>query len=79
MANNISFIATNGRHGPKMGQSEFTGININLETLNTVDLDTENNLVTLGPGVRMWDVQTAMYNAGKEIRRCSGETSFFRG
>lgn len=68
MANDIPFIATNGGHGPKVGQGQFTGININLANFNAVTIDTENNLVTLGAGVKMWDVQSAMYNVGKELR-----------
>ncbi|KAK0757781.1 hypothetical protein N5P37_009797 [Trichoderma harzianum] len=66
--NNIPFIATNGGHGPKQGQGSFTGININLGSFNTVSIDTANNLVTVGAGVKLWDVQTGLYNVGKEIQ-----------
>ncbi|KAK4064093.1 CAZyme family AA7 [Trichoderma aggressivum f. europaeum] len=66
--NNIPFIATNGGHGPKKGQGSFTGINVNLASFNTVKIDTTNNLVTVGAGVKLWDVQTGLYNVGKEIQ-----------
>jgi FAD/FMN-containing dehydrogenase len=70
VANNIPFIATNGGHGPKVGQGQFTGINVNLASFNTVSIDTTNNLMTIGAGVKLWDVQTGLYNVGKEIRKC---------
>src|SRR3954471_8333789 len=44
VANKIPFIATNGGHGPKVGQGQFTGINVNLASFNTVNIDTANNL-----------------------------------
>ncbi|KAJ5272902.1 hypothetical protein N7478_008027 [Penicillium angulare] len=62
------FIATNGGHGPKTGQGKFTGINVNLANFNTVSIDTTNNLVTLGAGVKLWDVQRGLYDVGKEIQ-----------
>lgn len=68
MANNIPFIATNGGHGPKVGQGQFNGINVNLANFNSVIIDTDNNLVTLGAGVKQWDVQSGMYDVGKELR-----------
>lgn len=68
MANKIPFIATNGGHGPKLGQGQFTGINVNLAKFNTVTLDAARNRVTLGAGVRLWDVMTTLYKAGKEIQ-----------
>ncbi|KAJ5382602.1 hypothetical protein N7517_000513 [Penicillium concentricum] len=68
VANKIPFIATNGGHGPKVGQGQFTGINVNLASFNTVSIDTTNNLVTLGAGVKLWDVQKGLYDVGKEIQ-----------
>ncbi|KAJ5826944.1 hypothetical protein N7447_003707 [Penicillium robsamsonii] len=68
VANNIPFIATNGGHGPKFGQGQFTGINVNLASFNTVTIDTTNNLVTLGAGVKLWDIEKGLYDVGKEIQ-----------
>jgi FAD/FMN-containing dehydrogenase len=68
VANKIPFIATNGGHGPKVGQGQFTGINVNLASFNKVSIDTTNNLVTIGAGVKLWDVQKGLYDIGKEIR-----------
>ncbi|KAL4905450.1 hypothetical protein BDW74DRAFT_185017 [Aspergillus multicolor] len=68
VANKIPFIATNGGHGPKLGQGQFTGINVNLGSFNSVSIDTEKNLVTVGAGVKLWDVQKGLYDVGREIQ-----------
>ncbi len=71
MANNISFIATNGGHGAKVNLGRFTGLNINLAGLNTVTVDAAHNRMTLGPGATLGDMASAVFAAGKEIRMYS--------
>ncbi|KAI0377215.1 hypothetical protein F5Y04DRAFT_273242 [Hypomontagnella monticulosa] len=68
VANKIPFIATNGGHGPKLGQGQFTGINVNLANFDTITLDAANNLVTVGAGVKLGELQKTLFDAGKEIQ-----------
>jgi FAD/FMN-containing dehydrogenase len=43
-------------------------IDIDLSNFKTVDLDVENNQVTVGGGATYGQLYDPLYNAGKEIR-----------
>ncbi|RMZ82267.1 hypothetical protein DV738_g1892, partial [Chaetothyriales sp. CBS 135597] len=67
-ANDIPFLATNGGHGTKANLSQFTGIDVNLANFNSVSVDTNNNLLTVGPGVVLGQISTTLLPLGKELR-----------
>ncbi|KAL9619499.1 MAG: hypothetical protein Q9160_005862 [Pyrenula sp. 1 TL-2023] len=66
-ANNISFLATNGGHGAGIGYSSNSGIDINLDNLNSVSVDVANNEMTIGAGAKIQDVTQPLYDAGKSV------------
>lgn len=67
-ANNISFLATNGGHGAGIGYGTISGIDINLDNLNSVSIDVANNELTIGAGVKIGDVIQPLYDAAKTVR-----------
>ena len=68
VANNISFLATNGGHGAGVGYGSVSGIDINLELLNSVTVDVAKNEMTIGAGVKIEDIIQPLYDAGKAVR-----------
>jgi hypothetical protein len=72
-ANCVPFLATSaGRHGysPSFGQL-VDGLAIDLSNLNTVHVNAEANLMTVGGGVRIKDILEPLYRVGKELRKYS--------
>lgn len=78
-ANKIPFLATAGGHGVSSTFGTLkNGIEIDLGHFNSINLDSVNNLVTVGGAVRLGQLFDPLYAAGKEIStsavRASGET-----
>ncbi|RDW76676.1 FAD-binding oxidoreductase [Aspergillus mulundensis] len=69
VANNVSFMATNGGHGTSLIYGTVNGLDINLENFNSVDIDLESNTVTVGAGAKLGDITIPLYEAGKAIPR----------
>jgi fumiquinazoline A oxidase len=68
--NEIAFLATGGGHGTTITLGGLEqGIEIDMSNLNQVDIDTENNLITVGGGTRFENVVPALYAAGREMRK----------
>ncbi|RDW91774.1 hypothetical protein BP5796_01168 [Coleophoma crateriformis] len=64
-ANDISFLATGGRHGYTTTLGELQGgLEIDLGQFDTVEVDTSAKTVTLGGAVQIGQVLDPLYNAG---------------
>ncbi|ELR03672.1 hypothetical protein GMDG_06315 [Pseudogymnoascus destructans 20631-21] len=74
--NNISFLATGRGHGSTGTLAALNGIEIDLSHFRTVDLDAENNKLTVGGAVNFSQLFDPLYNAGKMLpfgnSRCVG-------
>lgn len=69
-AHNISFSATGGGHGVSRNFANIqNAIDIDLSNFKTVELDAENNQVTVGGGATYGQLYDPLYAAGKEIRK----------
>ncbi|KAK8023538.1 hypothetical protein PG993_011604 [Apiospora rasikravindrae] len=66
---NFPYMATGGGHGTSTGFSRVQdAIDIDLSKFNTISLDAEKNLVTVGAANVLADFADTLYKAGKEIR-----------
>ncbi|RHZ49215.1 FAD-dependent monooxygenase fmqD [Aspergillus thermomutatus] len=66
-SHNITFFATGGGHGVKLDFDNVqNAVNIELSNLKSVDLDLENDLVTIGPGVENSLLYDLLSSVGKE-------------
>ncbi|KAI1499777.1 hypothetical protein F5X99DRAFT_410694 [Biscogniauxia marginata] len=68
-AQNISLLATGGRHGygTTLGNLQG-GLSIDLSQLNEVNVDQSTGLLTVGGGVRFRDIVDPVYEAGFQIQ-----------
>ncbi|KAK7946046.1 FAD-linked oxidoreductase afoF [Apiospora aurea] len=65
---NLRYMATGGGHGTSTGFARVqNAIDIDLSKFNTISLDTEKNLVTVGAANVLADFADTLYRAGKEI------------
>lgn len=72
--NSIPFLATGGGHGTSTTYAEMRdGLNIDLGNFNTVDVDAEDNTVTIGGSVVFSDTYDPLFSRGKWIRMCSNQ------
>lgn len=68
--NNISFIATGGRHGYTTTYKNLQdGLAIDLSRLDTLEVNATTGTLTVGPGVTIGEVIDPLFNAGFDIRR----------
>lgn len=69
-SHNIPFLATGGGHGysGSLGALQ-NGLELDLGNFNSVEVDPERNLLTIGGAVRFRDVEQKVYEAGKAIGR----------
>ena len=67
--NNISFLATGRGHGVTTTLTAMHGIDIDLGNFRSIDLDAENNRLTVGGSVNFSQLFEPLYNAGKMLRR----------
>ncbi|RAH42315.1 FAD-binding oxidoreductase [Aspergillus brunneoviolaceus CBS 621.78] len=68
-ANNISFLATGGRHGYSITFGNLqNGLALDLSPLDTVAVDAAAGTLTIGPGVTFGDVMDPVYEAGYQIQ-----------
>ncbi|KAL4766412.1 FAD-binding oxidoreductase [Aspergillus foveolatus] len=74
VANNVSFMATNGGHGTSLIYGTVKGLDINLANFNNVDIDLESNTVTVGAGAKLGDITEPLYKAGKAIQTARGNS-----
>ncbi|PKX89314.1 FAD-binding oxidoreductase [Aspergillus novofumigatus IBT 16806] len=66
--NGISFLATGGGHNTKVEFLKVRNVvNIDMSGLNSTELDTENNLLTVGSGTMNFQLYAELYKAGKEL------------
>lgn len=66
--NNISFLATGRGHGSTSTLAPLNGIEIDLSNFRTINLDAENNRLTVGGSVNFSQLFDPLYNAGKMLR-----------
>ncbi|PHH61213.1 hypothetical protein CDD81_694 [Ophiocordyceps australis] len=73
--NNVSFLATGGRHGygTTLGKLK-NGLAIDLSQLRDIIIDQTMGTLTVGPGVRMRDLMVLVHNAGYQIQTGSCTT-----
>ncbi|KAK9794164.1 putative FAD-binding PCMH-type domain-containing protein [Seiridium cardinale] len=68
-SNNISFLATGGRHGFTTSLSEISnGIALDLSKFNSVSVNQSDGTMKIGGGVRFRDVYEPIFNAGYEMQ-----------
>ncbi|ROT38906.1 FAD-binding domain-containing protein [Sodiomyces alkalinus F11] len=66
---NIPFLATSGRHGYTTTLGDLqNGLAIDLSQLNSFELDTTAETLTVGPGVTVGEVFDPLFNAGFDIQ-----------
>lgn len=67
--NNISFLATGGRHGfnPTLGELQ-NGLAIDLGSFDALKVNATAGTLTVGPAIRIGDLLDPVYNSGYEIR-----------
>ncbi|KAH1604126.1 hypothetical protein KXV73_000463 [Aspergillus fumigatus] len=66
-SHNITFFATGGGHGVKLNFGNVqNAINIELSLLDFIDLDLDNEVVTIGPGVENAQLYDLLSSVGKE-------------
>jgi hypothetical protein len=66
---NISFLATGGRHGYTTTYKDLRdGLAIDLSRLNTLDINATAGTLTVGPGVTIGEVIGPLFDAGFDIR-----------
>ncbi|RYP03036.1 hypothetical protein DL764_005424 [Monosporascus ibericus] len=69
-ANNISVLATGGRHGTSVTLGQISGgVAIDLTQLNTVEIDASAGTVTVGGGARFSEIYDPIFNAGFQLLR----------
>ncbi|KAK7532590.1 FAD-dependent oxidase [Phyllosticta citricarpa] len=68
-SNNVPFLATGGRHGygTQFGRLQ-NGLEIDMSSFKTVQVDKDNNTLTVGGAVHFGDIVDPLYAAGKEIQ-----------
>jgi FAD/FMN-containing dehydrogenase len=74
---NISFLATGRGHGSTSTLAALHGIDIDLGNFRTVDLDVENNKLTVGGSVNFTQLFEPLNNAGKMLRTSSDSITAF--
>ena len=62
-------MATNGGHGTSLNYGTVTGINVNLDNFDTLEIDVSTNRLVVGAGIKLGDITEPLYNAGKAIRK----------
>ncbi|KAL5365929.1 hypothetical protein BJX96DRAFT_182060 [Aspergillus floccosus] len=66
-SHDIPFLATGGGHGVKLGLGTVqNAVNIDLSNLKSIDLDLENELITIGSGVENSELYDLLASVGKE-------------
>lgn len=66
--NNIPFLATGGGHSTTVHVGHLRdGLQIDLSNFDSVELDAERNLLTVGGATRFAQITDVLYNAGKEF------------
>lgn len=78
--NNISFLATGGRHGYTTTYKNLhNGLAIDLSRLDTLEVNKTAGTLTVGPGVTLGEVIDPLFQAGFDIRefRLSGSDRMF--
>lgn len=62
-------MATSSRHGygQSLGKLQ-NGLSIDLSNLNTLEIDTSSETVTVGPGVKIGDLMGPILEAGYQMR-----------
>lgn len=66
---NIRFLATGGRHGYSTAHGKLqNGLAMNLRQLNSIELDTAAETVTVGGGVTTGEVLDPLFEAGFDLR-----------
>ncbi|KAI0533297.1 FAD-binding domain-containing protein [Xylaria digitata] len=67
-ANKIPFLATSGRHGygTSLGKLQ-NGLSIDLGNMKTLEIDTDAQTVTVGPGVKNGDLANHILDAGYQM------------
>jgi FAD/FMN-containing dehydrogenase len=69
-ANNISILATGGRHGYTSTLGDLQGgLAVDLSQLDTIEIDSSAKTLTAGPGVKVDAVMDPVYEAGFLIRK----------
>lgn len=69
---NICFLATGGRHGYSTAHGKLqNGLAMDLRQLNSIEIDTAAETMTVGGGVTTGEVLDPLFEAGFEIRKCS--------
>lgn len=66
--NNISFLATGRGHGSSSTLAPLYGIDIDLGNFRTFELDSENNMLTVGGSVNFSQLFEPLNSAGKMLR-----------
>lgn len=76
ISNNISFLATGGRHGygTQFGKLQ-NGLEIDMSAFDMVQVDKNSSMMTVGGAVHFGDIVDPLYAAGKEIRECFVKTN----
>jgi FAD/FMN-containing dehydrogenase len=68
---NIDFLATGGGHGASVTYNKFrSGIEIDLQNFNSVHLDVDRQLLTVGGGTVFSDIIEPLYAAKQELCEC---------
>ncbi|KAK8216671.1 FAD-dependent oxidase [Phyllosticta capitalensis] len=69
ISNNISFLATGGRHGygTQFGKLQ-NGLEIDMSAFDMVQVDKSSSMMTVGGAVHFGDIVDPLYAAGKEIQ-----------
>jgi fumiquinazoline A oxidase len=71
-AHNIPFLATGGGHGFSLGYGSVQhAVNVDMGNFKSVNLDAEENTLTIGGAVTLSQVWDPLYLAGKELRTLS--------
>jgi hypothetical protein len=70
--NNVPFHATTRGHGTNLQYGKIrNALNINLGNFRSVEVDADNNRLTIGGATPFGDVFPSVWGAGKEIRGCA--------
>lgn len=66
----IPFLATGGGHSTSIQPGRLhDGLQIDLSNFDSVKLDAENNLLTVGGATRFAQIIDILYDAGKQFRK----------
>jgi fumiquinazoline A oxidase len=69
--NDIDFLATGRGHGSTSTLAFLNGIEIDLSNFRSIDVDAENNRLTVGGSVNFSQLFDPLYDAGKMLRMFS--------